>query len=194
VQAALEPTFDQRPLTPPRPAIGLTAAVALAVIVAMNVAHEIGHGLAGKAMGYSVIVRSNHASVEGGVFRSATDALIMSAAGPLVTLLIALVAWPMARRGSKLAAGVVLAALASRLIAAVASLNYPNDEARISLALGIGKWTLFAVVIVSLAALTVSVLRRQSFDWRWYLGAYIGGSAGFALLVLGEPWLPVIRF
>ena len=160
----------------------------------MNVAHEIGHGLAGKALGYSVIVRSNHASVEGGVFRSATDALIMSAAGPLVTLLIALVAWPMAQRGSKLAAGVVLAALASRLIAAVVSLNYSNDEARISLALGIGKWTLFAVVIVSLAALTVSVLRRQSFDWRWYPGAYIGASAGFALLVLGEPWLPVIRF
>ncbi len=156
----------------------------------MNVAH----GLAGKAMDYSVIVRSNHASVEGGVFRSATDALIMSAAGPLVTLVIALVAWPMARRGSKLAAGVVFAALASRLIAAVVSLNYPNDEARISLALGFEKWTLFAVVIVSLAALTVSVLRRQSVDGRWYLGAYIGASAGFALLVLGEPWLPVIRF
>ncbi len=160
----------------------------------MNVAHEIGHGLAGKAMGYSVIIRSNHAGVEGGVYRSATDALIMSAAGPLLTVVIALIAWRVALRGSKLAAGVVLAALASRLIAAVVSLNYPNDEARISMARGAGKGTLFAVVILLLAPLTGSVLRRQRFDWRWYLGAYVGASVGFALLVLGEPWLPVVRF
>lgn len=194
MQAALEPAFNRRPLTPPRSAIGLTAGVALAVVVVMNVAHEIGHGLAGKAMGIRLSSAPITPASRAVVFRSATDALIISVAGPLVTLLIALVAWPMARRGSKLAAGVVFAALASRLIAAVVSLNYPNDEARISMALGIGKWTLFAVVIVSLAALTVSVLRRRSFDWRWYLGAYIGASAGFALLVLGEPWLPVIRF
>jgi hypothetical protein len=193
VETVLQPAIDQRPVTLPRSAIGVTAAAALAVVVAMNVAHEFGHGLAGKAMGYSVIVRSNHASVEGGVFRSATDALIMSAAGPLVTLVIALLAWRMALRGFKLAAGVVLSALASRLIAAVVSLNYPNDEARISMALGAGKWTLFGVVILVLAALTASALRRERFDWRWYLGAYLGASVGFALLVLGEPWLPVIR-
>jgi hypothetical protein len=177
-----------------RSAILPTALIGFVVVVILNLVHEAGHGLAGKAMGYDVIVRTNHAAVASGRFVSATDSLIMSAAGPLVTVVIALAAWFYARRGSVLAAGVVLAALASRLLAAVVSLNYHNDEARISTALGLGKWTLFAIVILLLGLLAASALRGKHLGWRWYLGAYIGASLGTALVVLGEPWFPTLRF
>ncbi|GAA4027093.1 hypothetical protein GCM10022281_02140 [Sphingomonas rosea] len=177
-----------------RAAIVPTALAAFAVVVVMNLVHEAGHGLAGKAMGYDVIVRTNHAAVATGDFRSATDGLIMSAAGPLVTVAIALIAVLYARRGSVLAAGVVLAALVSRLIAAVVSLNYPNDEARISTALGLGQWTLFGIVILLLASLTALALRGKRLGWRWYVGAYIGASLGTAMVVLGESWFPALRF
>lgn len=177
-----------------RSAVLPTGLVAFVVVIVLNLVHEAGHGLAGKAMGYDVIVRTNHATIASGKFNSVADSLIMSAAGPLVTIAIALVALLFARRGSVLAAGIVLAALVSRLIAAVVSLNYPNDEARISLALGLGKWTLFAGVILLLGLLTASALRGKRLGWRWYLGAYIGASLGTALVVLGEPWFPVLRF
>ncbi len=179
---------------PVRSAILPTAAIGFAVVVVMNLLHELGHGLAGKAMGYDVIVRTNHATIASGRFNSVADGLIMAAAGPMVTVTIALVACLFARRGSILAAGIVLAALVSRLIAAAASLNYPNDEARISIALGLGKWTLFGAAILLLALLTAFALRGKRLGWRWYLGAYIGASVGTALVVLGEPWLPVVRF
>lgn len=182
---------SSRPL---RSAFLPTTIIAFAVVVVLNLVHEAGHGLAGKAMGYDVVVRTNHAAVASGAFKVASDSLIMSAAGPLVTIAIALVAWLYARRGSGLAAGVVLAALVSRVIAAVASLNYPNDEARISIALGLGKWTLFGGVILLLGLLSASALRGKHLGWRWYLGAYIGASLGFAVVVLGEPWFPAIRF
>ncbi|NJC06955.1 hypothetical protein GGQ97_002748 [Sphingomonas kaistensis] len=177
-----------------RLAILPTAVTGFAVVMVMNLLHEAGHALAGKAMGYDVIVRTNHATVASGRFDSVADGLTMAAAGPLVTIAIALVACLTARRGSILAAGIVLAALASRLIAAAASLNYPNDEARISIALGLGKWTLFGAVISLLALLTAFALRGKRLGWRCYLGAYIGASVGTALVVLGEPWLPVLRF
>ncbi|UUR09190.1 hypothetical protein [Sphingomonas glaciei] len=175
-------------------AILLIALIGFVVVVVLNLIHEAGHAFAGKAMGYDVIVRTNHATIASGRFDSVADGLTMAAAGPLVTIAIALVAFLYARRGSILAAGIVLAALASRLIAAAASLNYPNDEARISIALGLGKWTLFGAVILLLALLTAFALREKRLGWRWYLGAYIGASLGTALVVLGEPWLPVVRF
>lgn len=177
-----------------RLAILPTAVFGFVVVVVLNLVHEVGHGLAGKAMGYHVIVRTNHATVASGRFDSVADGLTMAAAGPLVTIAIALVAFLYARRGSVLAAGVVLAAFVSRLIAAVVSLNYPNDEARISIALGLGKWTLFGVVILLLGVLTAFALRGKRLGWRWYLGAYIGASLGTALVVLAEPWFPAPRF
>jgi hypothetical protein len=179
---------------PVRSAILPTALIAGAVVVVMNLLHELGHGLAGKAMGYDVIMRTNHATIASGRFDSVADGLTMAAAGPLVTIAMALVACVFARRGSILAAGIVLAALVSRLIAAVASLNYPNDEARISIALGLGKWTLFGAVILLLALLTAFALRGKRLGWRWYLGAYLGASLGTALVVLGEPFLPIVHF
>lgn len=177
-----------------RLAILPTALIGLLVVVVINLVHEAGHGLAGKAMGYDVVVRTNHATIASGRFDSVTDGLTMSAAGPLLTIAIAVAAWWAARRGSVLAAGIVLAALVSRFIAAVVSLNYPNDEARISIALGLGKWTLFGAVILLLGLLAASALRGKRLGWRWYLGAYIGASLGTALVVLGEPWFPVFRF
>ena len=177
-----------------RLAILPTAAIGFAVVVVLNLLHEAGHGLAGKAMGYDVIVRTNHATITSGRFDSVADGLIMAAAGPLVTIAIALVACLYARRGSILAAGIVLAALVSRLIAAAASLNYPNDEARISIALGLGKWTLFVAVILLLGLLAAFALRGKRLGWRWYLGAYIGASLGTALVVLGESLFLDLRF
>ena len=169
------------------------ALVTLIIVILHNIVHEAGHALAAKGLGYDVIARINHLDVVGGSYRNVGEANWISLAGPIVTTLIALGAWLGARRWP-LALSLVGAALAMRLIAAAASLGYPNDEARVSLAVGLGKWTLFVLVISYLAVLFVTLYRRTPRGWRWWLGSYIGASVGFAFNVLGEPYLPALHF
>jgi hypothetical protein len=144
-------------------------------------------------LGYDALASINHVKLMPSVARSAADRLAIDLAGPAVTIGIAVIAWFAARRGALTIAPIVLfVALAMRLIAAVASLAAPNDEARASIILGLGKWTLFAIVISILLALFVSVYRRVGLGGRWLVGAYVGASLGFAAVVFGEPFLPTL--
>ena len=168
-------------------------ATTFVIVIVMNVVHEAGHALAAKMLGYDALASINHVKLVPSVARSAADRLAIDLAGPAVTLGIAFMAWFAARRGALSIAPVILfVALAMRLIAAVASLATPNDEARASLALGLGKWTLFAIVIAVLLGLFVSAFRRARLGGRWLLGAYVGASLGFATVVFGEPFLPTL--
>ena len=163
------------------------------LVIAMNIIHEAGHALAAKLLGYDALASINHVKLVPSVARSAADRLAIDLAGPAVTLGIAIMAWFAVRRGALTIAPVLLfVALSMRLIAAVASLAAPNDEARASIALGLGKWTLFAIVIAILLALFVSIYRRAGLGGRWLLGAYVGASLGFAAVVFGEPFLPTV--
>jgi hypothetical protein len=163
------------------------------IVIITNVVHEAGHALAAKLLGYDALASINHVKLMPSVARSAADRLAIDLAGPAVTIGIAVIAWCAARRGALTIAPIVLfVALAMRLIAAVASLAAPNDEARASIILGLGKWTLFAIVISILLALFVSVYRRVGLGGRWLVGAYVGASLGFAAVVFGEPFLPTL--
>ena len=163
------------------------------IVIIMNVVHEAGHALAAKLLGYDALASINHVKLMPSVARSAADRLAIDLAGPAVTIGIAVIAWFAARRGALTIEPIVLfVALAMRLIAAVASLAAPNDEARASIILGLGKWTLFAIVIGILLALFVSVYRRVGLGGRWLVGAYVGASLGFAAVVFGEPFLPTL--
>jgi hypothetical protein len=163
------------------------------IVIITNVVHEAGHALAAKLLGYDALASINHVKLMPSVARSAADRLAIDLAGPAVTIGIAVIAWFAARRGALTIEPIVLfVALAMRLIAAVASLAAPNDEARASIILGLGKWTLFAIVIGILLALFVSVYRRVGLGGRWLVGAYVGASLGFAAVVFGEPFLPTL--
>lgn len=169
-------------------------ATTFVLVIAMNVVHEAGHALAAKMLGYDALASINHVKLVPSVARSAADRLAIDLAGPAVTLGIAVAAWFASRRGALSIAPVILfVALAMRLIAAVASLATPNDEARASIMLGLGKWTLFAIVIAILLGLFLSSFRRANLGGRWLLGAYVGASLGFAAVVFGEPFLPTLN-
>ena len=168
-------------------------ATTFVIVIVMNVVHEAGHALAAKIFGYDALASINHVRLVPALARSAADRLVIDLAGPAVTLGIAIVAWFASRRGAlSISPGILFVALSMRLIAAVASLAMPNDEARASIALGLGKWTLFAIVIAILLGLFVSAFRRARLGGRWLLGAYVGASLGFATVVFGEPFLPTL--
>ena len=161
-----------------------------AVLVISFVVHEAAHARTGVALGQAMAVGLNHAVPLGGALTEGQAALV-SIAGPIVTILIALVAFALARR-STAAMLFVLAAFVSRLLATIVSLFHPNDEMRVSLYLGLGPWLLPLLVTAGLGALAVLALRGHPIGWRGGLGLYLGGSLALGLILGLDRVLPPI--
>lgn len=167
--------------------IGLT----FAIVVACVILHEIGHLIAAKALGYDAVIRINSVSLVGGA-SGIRDDIIVDSAGPLVTVLLALIGLAMSARGSVAGPTIVFGALMMRVLAAAISLQMPNDEARISEMLGWGTWTVPAIVVALLAIIMALSARRSGVGWAWLRATWIGASLGFVVVVFGEPYLPAI--
>ena len=168
--------------------IGLT----LVIVILCVILHEAGPLLAAKALGYDAVVRINSVSTVGGA-ANWRDAAMVDAAGPLITVLLAITGLALSGRGgSMLGPTIVFAALMMRLLATLVSVQAPNDEARIGEALGLGTWTIPAIIVGLLAIMMAVSARRSGVGWRWLLGSWIGASIGFTLIVFGEPLLPAI--
>lgn len=152
------------------------------IAVATYLIHEAAHWLVGAALGYPVSYGIN--SVVPGAPMTETHHLLMSAAGPAVTIIGALIAFVVAmRRESLIAYAVLYFALFMRVIAAGVSVFNLNDEARISDMMGWGPWTLPAVVIVILLIPTVIASRRLRLSWKVNVLAYVVSSIVAAAVV-----------
>lgn len=170
----------------------MKTAVFIFIITLLSfVIHEAAHLAAATALGYEATATINHVYPHGDVKRG--DGLLIAAAGPIITVLIASVGAMLAISGrSLLALNFVVVSALHRLLAMIVSLGNPNDEARISLELGLGQWTLPAITVGFLAVLAVLSVRavrpRASY---WFL-TWLGVSAGMTLAVLGENILPSV--
>ena len=153
------------------------------VAVATYLIHEAAHWLVGAALGYPVSYGIN--SVIPGSPMTTGDHILMSAAGPAVTVLTALIAFTIVlRRDSLTAYAVLYFALFMRVIAAGVSVFNLNDEARISDMLGLGPWTLPGIVILILLIPTVIASRHLRLSWKVNVLAY-GVSSLVAAAVVG---------
>ena len=171
------------------------AAVLAGTIFVMNALHELGHALMAKALGYDVVMTINGVSeASGDGFLTLLHTNLVSAAGPVVTILLALAAYLWRERLGFLAPIVIWAAMTMRLLAAIFSLSLPNDEARISASLGLGMWTLPVAVVAGLVLLFILIARETKLGWRWYLAAWAGMSVGYSAVILGEDYLPAFAF
>lgn len=156
----------------------------LAAVVLTSLLHEAAHWLAGVALGYEMVMSLNAAAPRSGGFLSERDAFLVSGAGPLLTFAQGVVAFVVVRkRASLLAYPFLFAAWFMRFAAAFVSLMHPNDEARMSLALGWGFWTLPALVVIALLALTFVASRRLRLGWQTNVASYLLCSAAFAAIV-----------
>lgn len=155
--------------------------------------HEGAHWAAGEALGYDMWVRINSAGLVEGTYSVEWHRQIVSAAGPLITLTQGLIGLMLAIAfRSKIAFTFVFSALMMRILAAFATLNNPNDEARISEWLGLGTWTLHGAVIIALAIMTIIAARQLTIGWRSYGFAYLVTSLSMAGIVMSEQHLPTL--
>lgn len=127
--------------------------------------HEGGHWLAAVLLGHEAYFGLNSAGARGTV--GTVDHMIISAVGPAVTAVQALVAlWLVQARASAAAWIFLFQAAFMRFMATVISLFNPNDEARISEWLGWGMWTLPVLVTVALLGLLAVGSLRLRVGWK----------------------------
>jgi hypothetical protein len=144
--------------------------------------HEFAHWLTGVALGYEMVASPNHVRSIGGM--SVMHELLVSSAGPLVTIVQAVIGFVML--GGRLAlSGFALIHIAffMRLLAAAVSVFNPNDEARISEQLGLGNWTVPAFVVVFLFVLVLVASRRLGLQFREQFLCYVTATIVVSLVV-----------
>lgn len=144
--------------------------------------HEAAHWLVGATLGYPVSYGIN--SVISASPMTAGDHMLMSAAGPAVTIVTALIGFYFVmRRESLIGYAVLYFALFMRVIAAGVSVLNLNDEARISDMLGFGPWLLPGLVVVVLLVPTVIASRHLRLSWKVNMFAYVVSSIVAAAVV-----------
>lgn len=144
--------------------------------------HEGGHWLAAVLLGHEAYFALNSAGTRDAV--SAADHVIISAAGPAVTIAQALIALALVQaRGSAAAWIFLFWAAFMRFMATVISLSNPNDEARISEWLGWGMWTLPLIVTASLFLLLAIGSQRLSVSWKTLALTWVVASVAVSAVV-----------
>ncbi len=144
--------------------------------------HEGGHWLAANLLGYEPWFSLNSAGTRSVV--TPADAAIISAAGPAVTVVQALIALALVQaRGSAAAWVFLFWAAFMRLMATVISLVHPNDEARVSDWLGWGPWTLPAIVTAGLFLLLAVGVQRLNVSWKTLALTWVAASVAVAAVV-----------
>ncbi|MES2858233.1 MAG: hypothetical protein V4704_03535 [Pseudomonadota bacterium] len=150
--------------------------------IAAFLIHESFHWLAGTLLGYPMQMSLNRAWSSTPF--ALAHSIVISGAGPLVTYVQAAIGYLLVRsRASLVGFAMVYIAFFMRLVAMAVSVFNLNDEARISRDLGIGTWTLPAIVVGALLMLTVWASRRLKLTWREQVVCYIVASIVVSLFV-----------
>ena len=155
----------------------------LAIMVATFAVHEAGHWLTALLLGHEPFYGLNGAGTHDTV--STLHEALISAAGPAVTVLQGLVAFVLIRGGAGLTAFAVLycAAFMRLMAAGISLIVHLNDEARVSVALGLPPFTLHLLVAGGLIVLTVVAGIRLKLSWRAWIFSWLVGSAAVSAIV-----------
>lgn len=159
-------------------------------VVATFFFHEAAHWLMGELLGNDMRMNLNAAWPVSGVYAGAWDQVFVNAAGPLFTLLQALVVFIILRRGgSHEWYTALIAPFVMRLLAAGVNVINPNDEGRLSAEAGLGLWTLPVLMVLILFILVYSTSRRHFFT-RWFNAANVLLTILFcSLVIMGNQYL-----
>jgi hypothetical protein len=112
------------------------------------------------------------------------DATLISAAGPAITIIQGVIGFFLVRNRAPLFGFALLyVAFFMRLLAAGASIFNENEEARISSYLGLGLWTIPAIVVTALFLLTYVGSRRLKLSLREQFFCYVAVSLAVSFVV-----------
>jgi len=146
--------------------------------------HELAHWAVGEYLGYKMVMTLNSGYPTNGQYSKDLHYQIISAAGPIFTLCEAfLVFILMIQRKRILLYPFIFICFYMRLFATIISFRNPNDEARISTAIGIGTFTLPIIMTGVLFLLLLKISKKYRFDTKFNL-ANLGLIILFSSLII----------
>lgn len=151
--------------------------VAIAV-TATWMLHEFAHWATGEYLGYDMVLTLNKSYPVSQQYKMPLDYQFVTIAGPLVTIVEAIIVYILltGKRSIYLFA-VLLACFYMRLMAMGMSFSNPNDEARFGLYMGWGKFTVPVIVNAFLLLLVYNVVKQHRFKTSFI-------AITFALIIL----------
>ncbi|MDH3990542.1 MAG: hypothetical protein OEV34_15515 [Gammaproteobacteria bacterium] len=152
--------------------------------------HEFAHWQMGEALGYDMWISLNGGGLAGeGSYDSPLDRSLVDAAGPLLTYILAIGALALIRMTrSLLLYPLLFLQFYMRAVAlGISVVSQPNDEARISLELGLPLWLLPGIAVTLLLVLTVIGSRTVRAGWTGNIIAYVMASLLSTAIVFLDP-------
>jgi hypothetical protein len=145
--------------------IGMGYVLATAAAVGFTwLLHEFSHWITGQLLGESLTMTLNACYPKSGRYTEGWHEIIISAAGPAITLVQAVIFYLLLKRGSgKRLLPFFLTCVYMRLLAGVMNFINLNDEGRISKSLGLGTFTLPLLVVAVLFWLAYDVIKTRRF-------------------------------
>lgn len=147
--------------------------------------HEGAHWAMGELLGYDMWMTFNEAGPVSGSYNSDMHNILIALAGPLVTIVQAIIAWFIIARSKNLIAYVfVFLAFYMRAVAmGISFTSKPNDEATASLLMGLPMWVLPAIIVTFLFMLTYASSKKLKAGWKINVLAYIMASVVATLVI-----------
>ena len=136
--------------------------ITLLAVVFTWLFHEFMHWLTGEALGNEMVMTINSGYPESRQYVSSWHATVVSAAGPVATLVQAIVIYSLVKtRYNLVLFPFLLTCLYMRTIAGFLNFINPNDEGRVGVDLGVGKFTLSILVVAFLFYLTYKAISNN---------------------------------
>ena len=156
------------------------------------VLHEFSHWTIGEYLGYKMGMTLNSGYPLLGKYSKDSHYQIISSVGPIVTLFEALLVYIlMLQRKRTLLYPFIFVCFYMLLFATIISFRNPNDEARVSIAIGVGKFTLPIIMTLILFLMLYKISIAYQYDAKFNL-ANLGLTIMFSsLLILTDMYFEV---
>lgn len=148
--------------------------------------HEGAHYIMGETLGYDMWMNLNSAGIkDNGTYNKAWENQLVSAAGPIFTIIQAIIFYLLIKKSKNLNwyPFLFVTALMRFFAAVISAFIMSNDEARISEWLGIGKMTLPVIVSLFLIILISKTTIEQKISWKFNLVTFLLISINITVLV-----------
>ena len=162
-------------------------------VVLTWIIHEFAHWLTSELLGYTTIMKLNGTSSIHGENPTAFQRTIISAAGPVVTIIQGLVVFLIlkSRNWNKYLYLFLFTAFYMRVLAGIMNFINPNDEGRISAFLKMGTFTLPIIVSGFLFFLVYKISEKYDLNWKFQLGTIFIIMLASSILILSDQFYEI---
>ncbi|MEL7530953.1 MAG: hypothetical protein AAFN10_06585 [Bacteroidota bacterium] len=172
---------------------GTYVLVIFAVILGTWLVHEFAHWTMGEVLGHDSTMRLNGTSYLEPQNVSDSERSLVSAAGPIITIIQGLIIFLILRRQqwNKYLYSILFSAFFMRFLAGLMNFIKANDEGRISIFLGLGLFSLPILVAGLLFYWVYQTSKRHELGWRFQLGTSLWVLLASSLLIMADQFFKI---